>query len=65
MTCVRWTVVVDSAAQRRLMICIAGPTKGWTYFYMRRLLLLLFALGWSTALWADATLFVQEPYGVL
>jgi len=31
---------------------------------MRRLLLLLFALGWSTALWADATLFVQEPYGV-
>jgi len=31
---------------------------------MHRLLPLLFALACNTALWADATLFVQEPYGV-
>jgi hypothetical protein len=31
---------------------------------MRRLLPLLFALGCNTALWANATLFVQEPYGL-
>ena len=31
---------------------------------MRRLLPLLFALGCNAALWADATLFVQEPYGL-
>jgi len=33
-------------------------------FFMRRLLLLLLVLWCNTALWADATLFVQEPYGV-
>ncbi len=31
---------------------------------MRRFLPLLFALACNTALWADATLFVQEPYGL-
>ncbi len=31
---------------------------------MHRLLPLLFALACNTALWADATLFVQEPYGL-
>ena len=33
-------------------------------FSMHRLLLLLFALACNPALWADATLFVQEPYGL-
>jgi hypothetical protein len=33
-------------------------------FFMRRFLPLLFALICTTALWADATLFVQEPYGL-
>jgi len=33
-------------------------------FFMHRLLPLLFALACNTALWADATLLVQEPYGL-
>jgi hypothetical protein len=33
-------------------------------FFMRRCLPILFALACNTALWADATLFVQEPYGL-
>jgi hypothetical protein len=33
-------------------------------FSMHRLLPLLLALACNTALWADATLFVQEPYGL-
>jgi len=33
-------------------------------FSMHRFLPLLFALACNTALWADATLFVQEPYGL-
>jgi hypothetical protein len=32
--------------------------------FMRRRLLLAFALVYTSTLWADATLFVQEPYGV-